>query len=137
MKYNMKEIMTRAREIKKENNKNIFALCLKMAWAEAKEAGNGKEEKSLKEKLVDKLNFIVSDASGFYTYSIYVSDWEKYGKSRTYFAVYETCQYSKHNAKYDYGFFDNQTGKYVAGRHDLTDNCSLGGRHHLDCSIEF
>ncbi len=129
--------MTRAWEIKKEDSKNIFALCLKMAWAETKEARNKEEEKSLKEKLVDKLNFIVSDASGFYTYSIYVSDWEKYGKSRTYFAVYETCQYSKHNAKYDYGFFDNQTGKYVAGRHDLTDNCSLGGRHHLDCSIEF
>ena len=38
MKYDMKEIMTRA-------------------WAEAKETGNKKEEKSLKEKLVDKLNF--------------------------------------------------------------------------------
>ena len=51
-----------------------------MAWAEAKETGNKKEEKSLKEKLVDKLNFIVSDASGFYTYSIYVSDWENMEK---------------------------------------------------------
>ena len=97
MKYDMKEIMTRA-------------------WAEAKETGNKKEEKSLKEKLVDKLNFIVSDASGFYTYSIYVSDWEKYGKSRTYFAVYETCQYSKHNAKYDYGFLiTRQVNMWQAG----------------------
>ena len=45
MKYNMKEIMTRAWEIKKENNKNIFTLCLKMAWAEAKEAGSWKRER--------------------------------------------------------------------------------------------
>ncbi len=137
MKYNMKEIMTRAWEIKRENTENMFSLCLKMAWAEAKEAGSIKEEKSLKEKLVDKLNFIVSDAPDVYRYNVYVSDWEGYGKSRTYFAVYETRRNSNHNAKYDYGFYDNQTGKYVAGRHDLTDNCSLGGRHHLDCSIEF
>ena len=31
-----KEIMKRAWQIKKENNDNIFALCLKMAWAESK-----------------------------------------------------------------------------------------------------
>lgn len=36
MKYNMKEIMTRAWEIKRENTENMFSLCLKMAWAEAK-----------------------------------------------------------------------------------------------------
>lgn len=132
MKYNMKEIMIRAWDIKRENTENMFSLCLKMAWAEAKEAGNKKEEKSLKEKLVDKLNFIADNAP-----DVYVSEWKGYGKSRTYFAVYETRKNSNHNAKYDYGFYDNQTGKYVPGRHDLTDNYSLGGRHYLDCSIEF
>lgn len=40
MKYNMNEIMTRAWEIKRENTENMFSLCLKMTWAEAKEAGN-------------------------------------------------------------------------------------------------
>ena len=35
-KYNLSEIMKRAWEIKKEDNKNIFAICLKMAWEEAK-----------------------------------------------------------------------------------------------------
>lgn len=39
MKYNLTSIMKRAWEIKKENQDNIFAICLKMAWEEAKESG--------------------------------------------------------------------------------------------------
>ena len=36
MKYDLKKIMKRAWEIKKENVKYIFALCLKKAWEEVK-----------------------------------------------------------------------------------------------------
>lgn len=36
MKYDLRKIMKRAWEIKKENSKNIFSLCLKIAWEEAK-----------------------------------------------------------------------------------------------------
>ena len=36
MKYNLKSIMKKAWEIKKENKKNIFSICLKMAWEEVK-----------------------------------------------------------------------------------------------------
>ena len=36
-KYNLSAIMKRAWEIKKENERNIFSLCLKMAWEEEKE----------------------------------------------------------------------------------------------------
>lgn len=36
MKYDLRKIMKRAWEIKRENEKNIFGLCLKMAWEEAK-----------------------------------------------------------------------------------------------------
>lgn len=36
-KYNLSSIMKRAWAIKKQNNKNIFAECLKMAWDEARE----------------------------------------------------------------------------------------------------
>ena len=39
-KYNLSAIMKRAWEIKKENERNIFSLCLKMAWEEAKEVKN-------------------------------------------------------------------------------------------------
>ena len=37
MKYDLRKIMKRAWEIKKENSRNIFSLCLKIAWEEAKE----------------------------------------------------------------------------------------------------
>lgn len=37
MKYDLRKIMKRAWEIKKENSRNIFSFCLKMAWGEAKE----------------------------------------------------------------------------------------------------
>ncbi len=43
MKYDRKAIMKKAWEIKKENEKNIFALCLKMAWAIAKKEAEAKE----------------------------------------------------------------------------------------------
>lgn len=36
MKYNLKNIMKRAWEIKRTDDENIFSLCLKMAWAEVK-----------------------------------------------------------------------------------------------------
>lgn len=36
MKYDLSMIMKKAWEIKKENVKNIFSECLKIAWAEAK-----------------------------------------------------------------------------------------------------
>lgn len=38
MKYNLSNIMKRAWEIKRQDSENIFGLCLKMAWDEAKNA---------------------------------------------------------------------------------------------------
>ncbi len=35
-KINLSKIMKRAWKIKKENDKNVFSLCLKMAWEEYK-----------------------------------------------------------------------------------------------------
>ena len=37
MKYDLRMVMRRAWEIKKENRDNIFGLCLKMAWREVKD----------------------------------------------------------------------------------------------------
>jgi len=69
MKYNKKEIMKKAWEIKKENANNIFGLCLKMAWAIAKKAAEEKElpelqgsvkqiacAKDIREKIIAKLD---------------------------------------------------------------------------------
>lgn len=36
-KYNLHKIMKRAWRIKRQDEKNIFSICLKMAWTEAKE----------------------------------------------------------------------------------------------------
>ncbi len=36
MKYDLRNIMKRAWEIKKQDDRNVFSLCLKQAWVEAK-----------------------------------------------------------------------------------------------------
>lgn len=36
-KYNLHKIMKRAWQIKRQDEKNIFSICLKIAWTEAKE----------------------------------------------------------------------------------------------------
>ena len=38
MKFSIKAIMIRAWEIKKQDKANLFGLCLKMAWEEAKQS---------------------------------------------------------------------------------------------------
>ena len=42
MKYDLSKIMKRAWEIKREDSKNIFGICLEMAWEEAKKAASKK-----------------------------------------------------------------------------------------------
>ncbi|MDD3225814.1 MAG: hypothetical protein PHX70_14140 [Clostridium sp.] len=44
MKYNLSTIMKRAWEIKKENKKNIFGICLQIAWEEVKKAATKRIE---------------------------------------------------------------------------------------------
>lgn len=104
-KYNLSEIMKRAWELVKKAGLSI-SEGLKKAW---------KEAKSLKQQLIRKLEAIAEEAGSHengYHYEVSVRDWENYGKSRTYFAIYETRDGSKHNKKADYGYFDNQSGKY-------------------------
>lgn len=134
MKYNRSSIMKRAWDIKKLNKDNIFGLCLKMAWEEAKITSS---DMTLKDKLIAKINFIIKNASDIYSYSASINDWENYGKSRTYFSIWEKATNSRHNIKFDYGYFDNQTGTYIPGKLDLQRNYSVGGRSHLECTIEF
>ena len=57
MKYDVRKVMKRAWEIKKENDKNIFGECLRMAWEEVK--GNYLVHKSFGKtyvfEIVDKI----------------------------------------------------------------------------------
>lgn len=133
-KYNLSEIMKRAWQIKKTNGNNIFSICLKMAWNEAKATS----EMTLKEKLISKMDFVIANAStAYYMYNASINEWENYGKSRTYFSIWEKANNSRHNVKYDYGYFDNKTNTYVPGKLDLTKNYNVGGKNHLDCAIAF
>lgn len=127
MKYDMKEIMIRAWEIRKEDNKNIFALCLKIAWAEAKSTAR---VKITREYLINRLEAKKAYAANRYNYIYfaYANDWQNYGKDRTYFVIYEKSNTTKHNAKIDYGYFDNINKEYIPGRHDLTDEFDVAGR---------
>lgn len=88
MKYNTSTIMKRAWSIKKENTNNIFALCLKMAWAEAKAAK------------VEKPSTIKTD---LVTWTF--KTWKKNGMHR----VYIDGDFGKHGR----GYIDMNTGKVV------------------------
>ena len=79
---NLSKIMKRAWEIKKEDNRNIFGLCLKMAWDEAR---NLNADDALKE-VVTK----ISDERGYNSpVAIKKNLWETSDgrKSRTYIEV--------------------------------------------------
>ena len=119
--------MTRAWEIKKENTDNIFSECLKMAWAEAKAPV---AEKTKKELIMERLEMMAKAAVQRYNYiyTVYVSGWEKYGKNRTYLAVFEKSDVTKHNAKIECGYFDNNADEYVPGNVDIEGRFDLCGR---------
>lgn len=53
-KYNLSKIMKKAWEIKKEDSRNIFALCLEMAWEQAKKESE-ETTMNLKEMTIDEL----------------------------------------------------------------------------------
>lgn len=127
-KYDRKAIMVRAWEIfhTLQGDRNAkLSYALKMAWAEAKQPA----EKSLKEEIISKVEYIVSKASDIYNYEIVVRDWANYGKSRTYIKVLETSNSSKHYKCYDFGYIDNIANTYVAGRKDANGRFNLAGAY--------
>ena len=94
-----------------------------------KSGGSGSSDKYSEENIHKRMNQIIN-ASGndeSYIRKVSLSDWEGYEKKRTYIKVYETRKNSKRNVSYDYGYVDRQTNKYVAGKHDMEKNYSLGG----------
>lgn len=124
--FNLSKIMTRAWEIKRKNKDNMFGECLKMAWAEAKAPA----EKTKKELIMEKLEMMANAAGQRYNYiyTVYASEWEKYGKNRTYLAVFEKSDVTKHNAKIECGYFDNNADEYIPGNVDIEDRYDLCGR---------
>lgn len=117
-KYNLSKIMKRAWEFVKKAGLSI-SEGLKRAW---------KEAKSLKKALTAKLEMLANlhEGNGWH-YKVVVSDWENYGKNRTYFSVIETRDHSKRCVKYDCGYFDNTAEKYIPGKCNLQSNFNLKG----------
>ena len=127
-KYDRKAVMHRAWEIfhtLQGDRDAKLSHALKMAWAEAKQPA----EKSLKEEIISKVEYIVSKASDIYNYEIVARDWANYGKSRTYIKVWETSNSSKHYKVYEFGYIDNIANTYVAGNKDANGNFDLAGAY--------
>ena len=66
-KFSLKNIMKRAWEIKKENKNNIFGLCLKMAWGEAKTPKKAVKKGGRTMKLENIKNGFYTDGQNLYS----------------------------------------------------------------------
>lgn len=120
-KYNLSKIMKRAWELVKKVGMTISSG-LKKAWEEAKSM-----TQTMYENVMAEIESIISEASDCCDYAVKENVWEKYGKSRTYLKVVETRNHSKHYAEYDFGYIDNNTNEYHAGKHDAFGRYTLGG----------
>lgn len=86
-----------------------------------------------KNEVINRLNAIANEANSHdngYHYEVITNEWVKYGKNRTYFSIVETRDNSKHYAKKDYGFYDNNADEYVAGKANI--EYDFGGNHKIE-----
>lgn len=122
-----KQIMKRAWEIYRTLTGDHIAklsMALREAWAEAR------APKTMREQMIARLETIAaaSTTTDIYTLEVVAKDWEKYGKSRTYLSIVETCSVSKHYKVKDYGYVDNATGTYYPKKYgDARENYTFGG----------
>lgn len=82
---------------------------------------------TLRKEIEERLQYLVSIAPKHFNYEIKINDWEKYGKSRTYFKVVETRDHSKHYVEFEYGYIDNADNTYHKGRKDAFGKSNLFG----------
>ena len=80
-----------------------------------------------KQEAIEKMQQLVACATDCYEYEIQANDWEKYGKNRTYLAIIETSNNSKHFVKYDFGYINNDADEYCPGKKDLEGGFDLSG----------
>lgn len=77
------------------------------------------KEPTTKQDFIDKMNVMaeLGNQQGVYNYKVKTTDWENYGKSRTYLKITETrASDGKPHGERDYGYFDNNSGKYVKSK---------------------
>lgn len=86
-----------------------------------------------KQELINRLQTIVDNSTtyDYCEFEIKTSDWEKYGKSRTYFKIVEkstNLAISKHYKEKSYGYYDNIANEYVPDKYgDANNNYTFGG----------
>lgn len=71
-----------------------------------------------KENLIKRLQIIVNNSTtyNYCEFEIRQSDWEKYGRNRTYFKIIEKSTdtaKSKHYKEKSYGYYDNIANEYI------------------------
>ncbi len=87
-----------------------------------------KTREIMKKEIVEKIQNIINNSLSIYQYEIKTNDWVKGDNNRTYIFVTETSNGTKHYKKHDFGYIDNITNTYVAGKCDANDNFTLDGR---------
>lgn len=121
-KFNLSSIMKRAWIIFKKIPMS-FGEALKRAWKEAKAKveDNINKVKTLKDVIIDRMELMCKDGNeaGVFHFEVYVTDWCKYGRDRTYLKIVKTRKHSKMYQEYDYGYYDNISEIYVAGKHNI------------------
>ena len=101
------------------------------------------KEPTTKQDFIDKMEVMaeIGNLQGIYNYTVQTSDWENYGKSRTYFKIKETRAYDgKTHGEMDYGYYDNKTNKYVKSRSNDLDTSkfySISGSSVEDSAIKY
>ena len=82
----------------------------------------------MKNEIIEKIKNIINNSISAYQYAIKENDWIKCNNNRTYIAVIETSDETKHYKKYDFGYINNLTNCYFAGKFDANENFTLDGR---------
>jgi len=82
----------------------------------------------MKKEILKKIQNIIKNSLSTYQYEIKENDWIKGNNNRTYIAVTETSDGTRHYKKYDFGYIDNLSNCYVAGKFNANDNFTLDGR---------
>ena len=107
-----------------------FSEALRIAWQEVKMEEH--EQIITKQHLINRINAIIANSAQSDSTEMFakVSDWQNYGKSRTYFSIIErgTTRASKYFREKKYGYLDNVTGEYVPEKYgNLMDNFTFSG----------
>lgn len=115
MKYNLSAIMKRAWEIKRKDTRNIFSLCLKMAWEQARAQANKARAREITpfklKKLAEKYAEENCPQGNDWFASVYCNDWVKYNYNRTYISI-KVYRKGQLRDEIKCGYWDNQTDSY-------------------------